>query len=199
MLDCSFKDIIKTWKSYLSGRHLDGSVLLSSVQQTQLWSFAAPDPAPDPPADNLLDFKQSYSLKAGYHHAGWKLGTLVARQDFQVLASVDFRLVHLLLSWAELSFCSAVMMTADDTPVPPLPPPLSLQQKRGTSECRLYSRVEWFSTFIGRLGIFLEVQFQKIGNFGRARAAKISFHFKKAQRRSKLIILWKFAETFLLH
>ena len=67
----------------------------------------------------------------------------------------------------------------------------------------MYSRVEWFSTFIDFLKpthfcwsvIFLGTQFQKIDNIGTR--GKV-FIFKKSQGTLKInIFIWKLAETFL--
>ena len=62
----------------------------------------------------------------------------------------------------------------------------------------LFIRVEWFSTFFRILkctlncgsGIFLRVQFQKIGDLGHARArhARQSFHFQKITGTLKINI-----------
>ena len=65
--------------------------------------------------------------------------------------------------------------------------------------------MEWFSTFFDFWkpahfcwsDIFLGTQFQKISNFGGARA---KFLFSKNHRDLKnKIFFWKFAETFLIH
>ena len=56
-------------------------------------------------------------------------------------------------------------------------------------------------TLICGSGIFLRVQFQKIGDFGCMRASheRQSFHFQKITGALKLTFFGKFAETFLIH